>query len=215
MVVREITLARDVYESAALLSIKQEDTVGFERHLSQAKTYYFDYADVLEQSSKQNLILALNLMRLLAQNRIAEFHTELELVPAASRTDPSVSYVLRLEQYLMEGSYSKITSAGDAMPDESFEFFLSMLTVTVRDEIAACSEQAYKKLSIPVAMKLLSFSSEEDMMTFASARNWVVTTDNEFQFVDTEERAPTMEEVPSADLIKRALLYAGRLEQIV
>jgi 26S proteasome regulatory subunit N12 len=207
-------MARDVYESAALLSIHQEDTVGFERHVSQAKTYYFDYAGVLEPSGNQNLILALNLMRLLAQNRIAEFHTELELLPSAARLDPAVSYVLSLEQYLMEGSYAKITASGDAMPNRAFEFFLSILAVTVRDEIAACSERSYKQLTVPFTMKLLSFSSEDDVRAFAAAREWAVVGDV-IHFVDTAEHAPSMEMVPSAELIKRTLFYAGRLEQIV
>jgi 26S proteasome regulatory subunit N12 len=33
-------------------------------------------------SENEFVIVALNLMRLLVQNRIAEFHTELELLPA-------------------------------------------------------------------------------------------------------------------------------------
>lgn len=196
------------------MSIQQEDTVAFERHVSQAKTYYFDYAGVLDQSSNQNLILALNLMRLLAQNRIAEFHTELELIPAEARSDPTVNYVLSLEQYLMEGSYAKIASAADAMPHDSFEFFLAVLTGTVRDEIAACSERAYKQLAIPVATKLLSFASDDETRAFAKARNWVVNGET-IHFSETVEHPPSMEEVPSGDLIKRALFYAGRLEQIV
>lgn len=214
LLARDVALARDVYESAALLSILQEDAVAFERHVSQAKTYYFDYAGVIEPSTNQNLTLALNLMRLLAQNRIAEFHTELELVPCGARADAKIKYVLGLEQFLMEGSYAKITASGDAPPHPSFEFFLSILMVTVRDEIAACSEAAYKQISIPVAMKLLSFSAEAEVRTFAAGRGWSVVGDA-IHFVDTTELAPSMEQVPSMDLIKRALFYAGRLEQIV
>ena len=36
---------------------------------------------LLSPSKQQNLITGLNLLRLLVQNRIAEFHTELELIP--------------------------------------------------------------------------------------------------------------------------------------
>ena len=36
---------------------------------------------LLQPSKQQNLITGLNLLRLLVQNRIAEFHTELELIP--------------------------------------------------------------------------------------------------------------------------------------
>ena len=36
---------------------------------------------LLQPSKQQNLITGMNLLRLLVQNRIAEFHTELELIP--------------------------------------------------------------------------------------------------------------------------------------
>ncbi len=208
-----VVLARDVYEQAALLSIKQADTEGFERHLALAKTLYVDYAGLLQPSPDQNRILALNLMRLLAQNRIAEFHTELELVSPQTRTDPNIQYVLGLEQYLMEGSYARITSESEP-PDASFNFFLNMLMCTVRDEIAASSESAYKKLSLPVAMKLLSFSDEDELRAFGASRGWKIQRDVVL-FSDIKEHPLSMEQVPSMDLIKRALEYAQNLEQIV
>ncbi len=213
LLLRDVVLARDVYEQAALLSIKQTYTEGFERHVAQAKTLYVDYAGLLQPSPDQNRILALNLMRLLAQNRIAEFHTELELISSESRADPNIQYVLGLEQYLMEGSYAKITSESEP-PDSSFNFFLNMLMCTVRDEIAACSESAYKKLSLPIAMKLLSFSDEEEMLVFAASRGWIVQG-RVVVFGDVKEQPLSMEHVPSMGLIKRALDYAQNLEQIV
>lgn len=211
---RDIALARDVYESAALLSVKQEDTDSFERHMSQVKAYYVDYDGVVEPSSNQNLILALNLLRLLAQNRIAEFHTELELVPAAARADPMIGYVLGLEQYIMEGSYAKITETGSKPPHPSFDFFLSILMSTVREEIAACSERAYRHISLPVMKKLLSLGSDADVQSFAKEHDWRIVGDA-IHFTDADEKPPSMDQVPSMDLIKRALFYAERLEQIV
>lgn len=41
----------------------------------------FECRGLLTPSKQQNLITGLNLLRLLVQNRIAEFHTELELIP--------------------------------------------------------------------------------------------------------------------------------------
>lgn len=210
----DIAIARDVYEAAALLSVKQEDTDSFERHVSQAKTYYVDYAGVIDTSPNQSLVLALNLMRLLAHNRIAEFHTELELIPPAARGDPMIEYVLGLEQYLMEGSYAKITETGSNPLHPSFEFFLSILMSTVREEIAACSERAYGHISLAVMRKLLSLKSDAELRTFATEHDWRIIGDT-IHFTDTEEQAPTMDQVPSMDLIKRALFYAERLEQIV
>jgi 26S proteasome regulatory subunit N12 len=205
---------------AALLNIKQEDAVSFERHVSQAKTLYVDYADILPVSPSQHLILGLNLMRLLAQNRIAEFHTELELIPRSATSHPAIAYVLRLEQYLMEGSYAKITAACDpspaaARPDPAFSFFGAILMGAVRDEIAACSEKAYKTLSVTVAKELLSFSDDADIRTFADAREWTICSDGVISFEDDNTDVPTMDQVPSMDLIKRTLGYAKELESIV
>jgi 26S proteasome regulatory subunit N12 len=210
---RELTIARDVYEAAALLSIKMEDPEQFERHISHLKTYYFDFADVLKPSAKQNLILALNLMGLLALNRVAEFHTELELVPVKLRSNEYISYVLRLEQYLMEGSYAKVT-ASQGPPDPSFDFFLSTLMVTVREEIAACSERAYKQISTSVARKLLSLDSDAELQAFAESRGWIVQSQM-ISFVASKEQNQTLDQDASMGLVRRTLNYAKELEQIV
>ena len=82
---QELALARDILEHGALLSIRLMDIPLFERHVAQLKVYYTDCAGVLPASQRQHPILGLNLLRLLAQNRIAEFHTEVRApAPAAS-----------------------------------------------------------------------------------------------------------------------------------
>jgi len=79
---QHLLLARETYELAALLSIRAGDDDGaFERTVSQLKTYYRDYASLLPESERKWPIIGLSLMHLLANNRIAEFHTELELIP--------------------------------------------------------------------------------------------------------------------------------------
>lgn len=80
---QELTLAREILEHGALLSIKTMDIPSFERYVAQLKVYYTDCAAHLPESQRQFPILGLNLLRLLAQNRIAEFHTELEQIPMA------------------------------------------------------------------------------------------------------------------------------------
>ena len=107
----ELRLAREVFEAGAFLSIRATDIPSFERHVAQLKVYYTDCAGLLPQSPKQLPILGLNLLRLLAQNRIAEFHTELELVPAELQSDAHIRYSAQLEEHIMEGSYNKVLSA--------------------------------------------------------------------------------------------------------
>lgn len=210
----DIALARDVYELATLLSVKEEDEVSFERHVAQVKTYYVDFADVIEESSRQNLILGLNLLRLMAQNRIAELHTELELIAPSARNDKYISYPLRLENYLMEGSYSKMRDEKIAAPDGCFNWFVDMLMVTVREEIAACSERAYKSLSVEGAKRMLSIPSDEQVVAFCEEKGWRVEGDR-ILFAEMEEGAGAIEQVRSEDFISRSLLYARELEQII
>lgn len=219
----EIALARDAYEIAALLSVAEEDEAGFERHVSQAKTYYVDYASVLPASPRQSLILGLNLVRLMAQNRIAEFHTELELVPPATRGDAMIDYALRLEHYLMEGSYSKMRDEQQAsrMPHPAFGCFVQRLMGTVREEIAACCERAYERLDCAAAMQMLSLQTAEDLEDFCAEREWNIVDEEGksgkrfIVFGKKEEKMNRMEQVPSELLIKRSLQYARELEQII
>ncbi|MCI08593.1 26S proteasome non-ATPase regulatory subunit RPN12A-like, partial [Trifolium medium] len=65
----------DIYEHAVVLSVKIEDQDAFERDFFQLKPYYTDARNRLPQSPQEYPILGLNLLRLLVQNRIAEFHT--------------------------------------------------------------------------------------------------------------------------------------------
>jgi len=67
------------------------------------------FRDELPQTVYQYHLLGLNLLFLLAQNRVAEFHTELELLPYdIIQTNAFVMFPVALEQYLMEGRYNKV-----------------------------------------------------------------------------------------------------------
>lgn len=56
-------------------------------------------------------LLGLNLLFLLSQNRVAEFHIELELLPVDKiLNNVYIKHPVSLEQYIMEGSYNKVRS---------------------------------------------------------------------------------------------------------
>ena len=75
----------------------------------------------------------LNLIRLLTQNRIADFHTILESLPAdALHENPYIKHPVNLERWLMEGSYSKVWSAREEAPAEEYKFFVDSLIGTIR-----------------------------------------------------------------------------------
>ena len=110
-VVHTLILARDVYEHVVLLSVKIEDQEAFERDFFQLKPYYTNASSRLPPSSQEYMILGLNLLRLLVQNRIAEFHTELELLSPAALENPCIKHAVELEQSFMEGAYNRVLSA--------------------------------------------------------------------------------------------------------
>ncbi|KAF4353239.1 hypothetical protein F8388_014707, partial [Cannabis sativa] len=130
--VHELTLARDIYEHAVVLSVKTEDQDAFERDFFQLKPYYTDARNRLPPSSQEHPILGLNLLRLLVQNRIAEFHTELELLSSSALENPCIKHAVELEQSFMEGAYNRVLSARQTVPHETYVYFMDLLAKTVR-----------------------------------------------------------------------------------
>merc|ERR1712070_857067 len=192
----ELEIAREVLEYGALLSIRTVDIPSFERHVAQLKIYYTDCASTLEESPRQYPLLGLNLLRLLAQNRIAEFHTELETLPTdLQTTNDYIKFPAQLEQNIMEGMY-----------------FMDMLVDMVREEIAECSEKAYDNIVAGDLQTLLMLSSSADLNEYAAQRKWSVSAgDVRFGKGDAE----TLFELPARKLISETLAYAKELERIV
>ena len=46
------------------------------------------------------------------------------------------------------------------VPAESYNFFIDILLDTIRDEIAACLEKAYEKISLSEAARMLNLSNQ-------------------------------------------------------
>jgi 26S proteasome regulatory subunit N12 len=77
-------------------------------------------------------ILGLNLLRLLAQNKISEFHTELELIDPEQLSNIYIKHPIQIEQCLMEGSYNKVWNSRSNVPAEEYLFFIDILMGTIR-----------------------------------------------------------------------------------
>lgn len=129
-------------------------------------------SSTLPPSVNQSPLVALSLLRFLSQNRIAEFHTLLETLPAAVTSSTEVTWVLQLERSLMEGAYSRVwrLCQGTAahLPRSEFGLFVAALVSTVRNEIAACDERAYASLPLSDAKTLLFFDSDAEVREFAA-----------------------------------------------
>lgn len=145
------------------------------------------HRSVLPPSKREFPVRGLNLIRLLTQNRIADFHTTLESLPLPAdeiSANPYIAHPVNLERWLMEGSYSKVWNAREEAPAEEYKFFVDslmgtircvtggcdvrlMLTGVNRNEIASCEESAYESLPLKDAATLLFFTSQSDLLRFA------------------------------------------------
>ncbi|KAJ3550625.1 hypothetical protein NMY22_g349 [Coprinellus aureogranulatus] len=203
----DLVVARDILEIGALTSIRSRDISSFDRYFSQLQTFYTDYAAQLPPSKREYPIRGLNLIRLLTQNRIADFHTTLESLPAEVISDsPFIRHPVNLERWLMEGSYSKVWNAREEAPAEEYKIFVDSLMGTIRNEIASCEERAYASLPLKDAVTLLFFTNQSELLTFAQERGWQI--DLSAGLVKFAQKGEEEMEIPKQKLIAASLLYA-------
>jgi 26S proteasome regulatory subunit N12 len=198
-------------ESATILSIFSEDMNAFERHITQLKAYYDDESN----SALQYPIMGTRLLQLLVENRMAEFHNELELIPEKARHDMNIQFAIHLEQYLMEGSYNKVLEARTKVPNVFFSFFIAQLLQTVRENIADCAEVAYPCLELIDAQKMLLFDTLGEFNAYIQAKKteWIVK-DGAIWFKLPEKSLGAVD-IPSLKLVGETLSYATELDRIV
>merc|ERR1711872_519288 len=211
--IQELAVSRDTLEIGAQYAVTVGDIPMFERYMAQLQTYYHDYSIKLPESAFKYQLLGLNLLCLLAQNRVAEFHTELERLPGKEiQNNVYIKHPVSLEQYIMEGSYNKVLLAKGNVPAESYNFFIDILMDTVRNEIASCLEKAYKDISCADAARMLSISAG-DINAYAAERKWQISGGRlQFRGTDSENEE---QGVPSVQLANMAITYAREMEQIV
>jgi 26S proteasome regulatory subunit N12 len=211
---QDLILARDTLEIGAQWAIAKKDVEAFESYIAQLKCYYQDYSSNLPESAYKYQLLGLNLLRLLSQNKLADFHTELELLPAmAPKDNVYISHPVKIEQYMMEGSYNKVFLARGNVPAASYSFFMDILLKTIRDEIGSCIEKAYEKIGVREAGRMLFFETETAIKEYAKERNWVVSNvDGLFHF---NRELQTDDAIPASELATRVIEYARELEMII
>lgn len=124
--------AREVFEYGALLSIRAKDAPAFTRYVRQLKVFYELPSDRLPATKcEKNKIIGLYLLLLLTQGDYAGFHTELEALesrqtsPGVVEADRYLGYSIKLERWLMEGTYDLVwkAMANREVPSEEYGVF--------------------------------------------------------------------------------------------
>ncbi|KAJ9514117.1 hypothetical protein QJQ45_002210 [Haematococcus lacustris] len=197
---QELALARDAMEHAAMLAVKLQNEAAAERAFVQLKVFYNDTRSALEPSSREGALIGLNLLRLLVANRIAEFHTELEVTP------------------------TEVLDTSKQPASDLHAALMTQLTLTVREEVASCMERAYKKLKLSDAQRMLMFDSPQATLDYCQKLGAIAAVQHEWRcsgdFITFEGAGAAAsqsqhKEVPPLELINNTLVYAKELERIV
>ncbi|MCJ1270088.1 regulatory particle non-ATPase [Lobaria immixta] len=247
-----LTLARQVLETGALLSIRLHQPDAFTRYFQQLLPFYElppssfsgreNGGDAMEietgrsgknqseDRGQRSKITGLYLLLLLTKGDYAGFHTVLEGLEVegsvGAEEDVYVQYPIKLERWLMEGSYDRVWGATkrEGVPSEEFGVFSEVLIGTIRSEIASCSEKAYPSLPIANAKNLLFLDSEGSVVEFARERRGWLVRDGRIYFpsqqgLEVGEEGGLRSEkeilVASGQVIENTIGYARELETIV
>jgi len=77
------------------------------RRLVQLKALYRNNAKFVP-TEQTYVTMGMYLLYLLATDRIADFHTELEAISSHEQKNAYIRYPITLERYMMEGNYAKV-----------------------------------------------------------------------------------------------------------
>jgi len=203
--------SREVLEYGTLIHLQSGDDRAFETYINSLKPYYFDFDKSLPESQRKYPLLGVYLLFLLVENRIGEFHTELELIP--DLTSRYISFVIELEQDKMEGRYNKICNATSSAPDSSYVQLTERLRNTVRHDILSSIQCSYNVLKVSDAQKLLLFQDSEEFKLFIMNETvWVVK--NDVIYIKNQDDSK-LHEFDKKELINQTLNYAQELERII
>lgn len=114
-----LTLARETYEQGALASIRAKDSDSFTRYVNQLSPFYEQLPIAAGGNGDRNKVTGLYLLLLLTQGLYDKFHSELEALTTREsqslfnsiENDPYLGYPIKLERWLMEGSYDRVWKA--------------------------------------------------------------------------------------------------------
>uniref|UniRef100_A0A8R1DMQ8 26S proteasome non-ATPase regulatory subunit 8 n=1 Tax=Caenorhabditis japonica TaxID=281687 RepID=A0A8R1DMQ8_CAEJA len=203
--------SKDVYEISVLLAIVKNDFDSFDDYINQVNTYY---TMVPQNSENKHLMTGLQLMFLLAFNRLSDFHMLLEQVPQREQTSNAyISTPVRIEQSLMEGAYNKVVLTEKNIPSPFYSVFIRIMLDTIRREIASSIEKSFKSLTAKDATVMLLFDNDQKMLKYAQDRKWRLDG-NRFVFeVEAAQDKPV--NLDTVRIATQTLFYAKQLEQIV
>ncbi|CAI4447507.1 BAI_1a_G0017420.mRNA.1.CDS.1 [Saccharomyces cerevisiae] len=221
----DLMITKRILEVGALASIQTFNFDSFENYFNQLKPYYFSNNHKLSESDKKSKLISLYLLNLLSQNNTTKFHSELQYLDKHIKNledDSLLSYPIKLDRWLMEGSYQKawdLLQSGSQNISE-FDSFTDILKSAIRDEIAKNTELSYDFLPLSNIKALLFFNNEKETEKFALERNWPIVNSKVYFNNQSKENADYEDEMmheedQKTNIIEKAMDYAISIENIV
>ena len=94
-------------------------------------------------------MIGLYLLYLLSFNKISQYHTDIELIDQEQiDNNIYVKVPVSLETYFVQGSYQKILTQKQNVPQVEYNFFIDKFVDAIRYEIARSAECSYDSLSL-------------------------------------------------------------------
>ncbi|XP_063933108.1 26S proteasome non-ATPase regulatory subunit 8-like [Zophobas morio] len=186
----ELHLARDVLECGAIWCILKEDHQCFNRYMAQLKHFYFDLKQHLPTSPRQYEIIGAHLLNLLSQNRVPDFHSELELLDCASlHNNRFLAYPVLLEQYIVEGRTNKaFFEACQNPPTPYYAFFSRILENTTRRNMAVCIEMSFTCIPKEDVKRIFFTDDDQFIEELVAERHWILEKEKAFSYATELER---------------------------
>mmetsp|Transcript_18510 Transcript_18510/g.26145 ORF Transcript_18510/g.26145 Transcript_18510/m.26145 type:complete len:258 (+) Transcript_18510:180-953(+) len=214
-----LQIATSALELGVLLSVADGDLDGFARHVAQLKPYYSFHSDSSFSSERKCHVLGLNLMYLLVENRLSEFHAELELLTVEQSQSKYITFPIQLERQLMVGAYDQVLTSATQVPDTTTytTLFMENLLQTVRDSIADCLEVSYSKMTLEDAVQMMKLSNSTELKEYIEEcrDDWILSEDGTELLFQPPPTGLKSSDIPSMKLISQSLTYATEMDRIV
>lgn len=216
---QEISVAREALEYAAFACLHLKHLTAFERNYAMLKVYHSDYRHLITRSQHEPMLTGLNLLLLLSEKRIEEFHVELELLPSELFTEPYICQLLEAEQSLSTGAFNKVLEVIRKNYSPDFQFLTELFYSTVREEMGTCLEKSYRSLHLNEVERMLSMQSEAEAKHYGESKGWKIV-DGRFVFAHTRMllQQPSLKHLQDFNpiqIIIISLIYAKELEKIL
>ena len=186
----------------------------FDRTFIQLKQYYL-IESVAKASGQREHLMGLYLMYLLIENRLGDFHVEIELLSFEDLESKFIKFPMKIEQLMMEGSYGEFSKCKKDQPHKAYSALMNKLEETVRNEIAASLECVHDDIPLQDALQKLNINNADNLKQYAktNGRKWTVNEKtNTLHFAPTVVKAQSIDAAVSA---RDMLEFTSNIETIV